>query len=366
MAKNFATFEEAYRTFFPHNDHDPNDPNQKKAVYGVLEFIIKDRHGRVVERRFEPNLIKIFAKEMLAHRLPSSQIWDITANGGAGGWVDSGIDPTEEFSARYILFGASFDSHGVPLDTNDPRYYVVDTVTGQSVPIRLCPGADYEGGLINAIPLTEPTRPLKRVEAIGFEATFQPAGTPLLQADVRGMNNILTLETTLRLDEYNGFGITDSDFFTICEVALVGGRKLDSIAACECDPKTLFKEGRIGSTGLMPFHATAAGSSVITMDPTDVNGVKEGDQIKIVALSDTGGAESIPQVSPFYLIISKTVGGRDCTLDRVPVTTTNTPITGPIGVYRETLRIFSHRILSAPLKKSADFEITTIWRIIMS
>lgn len=362
--KSFKTFEEAYETFFPHDDHANKSP--EKGTRGVLEFIIKDKRGNVVERRFEPNLVKIFAKEMLAHRLPSSQIWDIVANGGAGGWVDSDIDPTEEFSARYIIFGASFNANGVPLDTADTRYYIVDAVTGQAIPIRLCPGADYEGGLINAIPLSEPSRPLKRVERIAFEATFQPAGTPLLQEDVRAMNNIVTLETTLRLDEYNGFGITDSDFFTITEVALIGGRKLDSIAACECNPRALFLEGRVGSGDTTPFQATANGSSTITLDSVDANGVKEGDQIKIVGAGDTINGDSIDQVSPFYLVISKSPGGRDCRLDRVPVRRDNIPISGVIGVYRDTLRIFSHRVLVTPLKKSADFEITCVWRIIFS
>ena len=365
MNKKPVTFEEAYQTFYPHDDRSPK--TKDKAIRGMLEFVIKDRHGRVVDRIFENNLVKIYAKEMLAHRIPSSQIWDTTADSGSGGWVDSGIDPNEEFSARYILFGASFDSHGVPLDSNDPRYYVLDPVTGQMVPIRLCPGADYDGGLINAIPLTEPSRPLKRVEKISFDATFQPASSPLLQSDVRGMNNIVMLETTLQLDEYNGFGITDSDYFTITEVALVGGRKLGSISACDCDPKSLFLEGRVSTAGaLSPFHATANSSSTITLDSVDANGVKEGDQIKIVGLGDTVSTDTISQVSPYYLVISKAIGGCDCQLDRVPVTSSNVPITGSIGVYRNTLRIFSHRILNSPLKKSINFSIECKWRLIFS
>jgi hypothetical protein len=368
-----TTFEEAYKTFFGYDDQTPrNSKTKDRGAKGIIEIIIRDKRGNVVEHYFEPNIVKIFAKEMLAHRLPASEIWDVNANSGSGGWVASEIDVTEEFAARYILFGASFDENGVALDTNDPRYYTIDETTGQPVPIRLSPGADYDGGLINAIPLSEPARPLKRIEAVGFQATFQPAGNPLLQSDVRGMNNIVTLQTTLRLNEYNGLGVTESDFFTITEIALAGGKKFDAIGQCDCDPRTLFLQGATtGSTGTSgvstPIPATANGNDVVTLDAEYADAVKEGDQIKLVGSSDTAGEETISQVTPFYLVISKAAGGRDCQLDRVPVHSgTNSPIIGNVGVYRDTLRLFSHRILNAPIKKSADFEIQVIWRIIFS
>lgn len=345
---------------------DDNKRPKREACQGVIEFIIKDKNGNVVQRWEEPNIVKIFAKEMLSHRLPSSQYWDPLANGGAGAWVDSGMDPDEEFSARYILIGASFDNSGIPIE-DDPRYYTTDPVTGTIVPIRLEPGADYDGELINSVPLTEPGRPLKRIEAIDFQATYQPAGVPLLQSDVRAINNIVLLQTTIKLDEYNGFGLTDSDFFVITEVALAGGRKVDTIGTCECKPRSLFLQGPSGSSGVA-LKCTANGSDVISIDPseTEVDLIKQGDQIKIVGAEDSQGEETISQVSPFYLVMSKAVGGRDMTLDRTPVTSANVPITGSIGVYRDTLRIFSHRILKTPVKKSADFEITIIWRIIFN
>ena len=338
----------------------------KGHARGVIEFIIKDKNGRIVHQQMEPNIVKIFAKEMLSHRLPSSEIWDPEANTGTGGWIDSGIDPDEEFSARYILFGASFDENGVPLGTNDTRYYTLDSVTGTFIKNRLGPGAEFEGGLINGIPLAEPDRPLKRVENIDFEPTYQPAGTPLLEADVRAINNIVLLETTLELDEYNGFGLSSSDFFTITEVALAGGKRIETLGTCECTPRDLFLDGSSDGDALL---CSASGTDVISIDPseTEVDLVKEGDQIKIVAAGGTPATnDELDQVNPFYLILSKQPGGRDIQLDRVPVDSTNTPITGSIGIFRDTLRIFSHRILDSPLKKSAVLEILTRWRIIFS
>lgn len=366
MNTSQMTFEEAYRTFFGQNDHDPKSTS--KGAKGVLEIIIKDRKGNVVRRYFEPNIVKIFAKEILAHRLPSSEIWDQQANGGSGAWVATNQDLTEEFAARYVLFGASFDENGIPLDADDSRFYTVDPVTGQNVPVRLGPGAEFNGSLINAIPLTEPGRPLKKVEAIGFQATFQPSGTPLLQSDVRGMNNIVTLETTLRLDEYNGLGVSESDFFTITEIALAAGKKFTSISDCECTPRELFLEGITATGGTVAVPASANGSDVINIDLSVSNPdiIKEGDQIKLVGSGDAVDENSINQVNPFYLVINKAVGGRDVQLDRTPVDASNNPINGNVGFFRDTLRIFSHRVLNVPLKKSSDFEITIRWRIVFN
>jgi hypothetical protein len=333
---------------------------------GEIEFIFRDRNGQVLERRVEHNLVKIFAKEILAHRMPYSKVWDPAAGSGAGAWVSSGIDALEEFAPKYILFGASFDENNVPLDTNDSRYYTQDPVTGIYIPNQLGVGAEFEGELINPIPLAEPNRPLKRVENITFSPTYQPAGTPLLQADVRAMNNIVMLETTIRLDEYNGFGLTDSDFFTITEVALAGGRIIDSSEACDKTPRECFLEGSVDGDGLL---ASANGSDVITIDLSEtlVDLIKEGDQIKIVAAGGTAATnEELNQINPFYLVTSKSIGGHDVQLDRVPVDANNNPIVGPVGVFRDTLRIFSHRILSSPVKKSNNFEIIVRWKIIFS
>lgn len=340
-----------------------------RSYKGEIEFIFKDKRGRVIKTHVEPNIVKIFAKEMLAHRLPYSKIWDPSANSGVGAWVASSVDPDEEFAAKYILFGASYDSDGVPLDTNDTRFYTTDPVTQIAVPIRLTPGADFEGGLINAIPIAEPGRPLKRIENIDFEPTYQPAGTPQLQADVRALNNIVLLETTLRPEEYNGFGTSGSaggDAFTITEVALAGGIELGTIGACECDPKELFLEGAEGGVALA---ATANGTDVITLDATsgDLDVIRAGDQIKIVGAGGTANSsDTLNQVSPYYLVLAKSVGGRDIQLDRVPTDANQVALTGSIGVFRSTLRIFSHRILSTPVRKTSDFEILVRWRIIFS
>lgn len=345
---------------------------------GVLEFIIKDRNGNIVDRIIDHNIIKIGAKEILSHRLPSSKVWDPEGGTGTGAWVDAGLYDIEEYAARYILFGASFDQNGVPLDVEDTRYYVLDVVTGKYVPIKLEPGAGvfytensitkYSPALINAIPISEPDRALKRVETISFEPTYQPAGTPYISKDVRAINNIVVLETTLKLDEYNGFGISDSDFFTITEVALAAGRTFDHVGHCELTPDKLFLQGSGGSSG-DALLAHANGTDTITLDSSvsDPDLVKKGDQIKIVSAGGSVGSDDVlNQYNPYYLVLEKILGGLDMQLDRVPVTAANVPITGDIGVFRDTLKIFSHRILTSPLKKSSDFEIICRWRILMN
>ena len=340
-----------------------------KNYRGEIEFIWMDRLGNVVKRQIEPNVVKIFAKEILSHRLFHSKIWDRNANSGSGAWVQNPIDPNEDFSAKYILFGASFDENGVPLDTDDSRFYTIDPVTQIAVPKRLEPGANFDGGLINAIPIAEPDRPLKRIENVDFEPTYQPAGTPQLQGDVRAMNNIVLLETTLLQEEYNGFnlgGSTGGDAFTITEVALTAGRELDLVGSCECDPKKIFLQGDDQGIALT---ATANGTDVITLDATvtDVNLIREGDQIKIIGPGGTGNSDdTLDQVTPFYLVLSKSLGGRDIQLDRVPSDLSQNPIVGSIGVFRDTLRIFSHRILSVPARKTLDFSILVRWRIFLN
>ena len=344
-------------------------PEQYTTFKGEVEIEIRDRHGRVVGRHREPNLIKVFAKEMLAHCLPSSQVWDPTGGSGSGAWVDNTVDPNNEFTAKYILFGASFDENGLPLGDSDSRYYDTDPVTGGAVAKTPNVGADNNGDLINPIPISEPDRPLKRIESVYFEATYQPPDSPLLQSDVRAMNNVLVLETTLRQDEYNGFGNTTSDFFTITEVALAGGAVFTTdIGACECEPQVLFLEG-VGGASDEQIIVTMNASQTITIDPSvaaaDVNRIVEGDQILLVA-RPTGSEdeyEDMDQVTPYYLVTSKAVGGRDVVLDRTPVDSNGTPLTGNAGIYRSTLRLFSQRILAIPFKKSSDFEIIVRWRI---
>lgn len=335
---------------------------------GEIEFIIRDRLHQVVDRIVEPNIVKIFAKEILAFRAPHSRIWDPEANSGLGDWVASGIDPAEDFSLKYILFGASFDDDGIALEADDPRFYVDDPVTGIPVPVRLDPGAGFEGGLINAIPISEPGRPLKRIERIAFEPTFQPAGTPLLQDDVRAMNNILILETTLELDEYNGFGVSGSDVFTITEVGLAAAKELDVVGSCEKDPKDLFleknSEGRAIAVNL-------SGGDVVSIDSSEdeIDLIKQGDQVKLVALdpgTDPSFADILDQINPFYLVVSKQLGGRDIQLDRVPEDSERNPLIGQAGLLRSTLRLFSHRILKSPVKKTGDFEIIVRWRILFN
>lgn len=345
--------------------HKKTPRGYEKSYKGEIEFIVKDRHGRVLNSVREPNLVKIFAKEILSHRLPYSKVWDPSAGGGAGDWVTHNID-LDEFAAKYIVFGASFDDDGNPLDTADTRFYTEDSVIGGFVPISLGVGAEFDGGLINPVPISEPTRPLKRIERVFFEPSYQPSGTPLLQEDVRAMNNVVVLETTLLKSEYNGLGITASDFFTLTEVALVGAAEVGAVGACECAPRDIFLTG---SSDGDAFLATASGTTTISLDSseTEVDAIKEGDQVKIVTAGSTAEADSIlDQLNPYYLVVSKATGGRDIVLDRVPVDADDNELTGEIGVLRDGFRIFSHRILKSPVKKSEDFEIVVRWRIILN
>src|SRR5690349_153482 len=91
------------------------DSMSHREYKGEIEFVFKDKQGNVVHTHTEPNIVKIFAKEILSHRMPHSKVWDPSASSGAGGWVASTVDPNEEFSVKYIVLGASFDEDGIPL-----------------------------------------------------------------------------------------------------------------------------------------------------------------------------------------------------------------------------------------------------------
>lgn len=343
------------------------DSISRRQMYGEIEFIdIDPTTKKVIKTKSERNLIKIFSKEIMAHRIAHTKVWDPTANTGSGGWVNSGLDPHDEMSIKYIVFGASFNESGQPLSTSDTRYYAVEPISGASVPIKLRPGADYNGGLINAIPINEPDRPLKRIERIYFEPSYQPSGVPYLQEDTRAINNRVVFETTLLKDEYNGFGTTTSNFFTITEVALVSGIELGATGACECDPRSLFLTGKNGD----PVSVTASGTATIIINPSQtswLNFVKEGDQIKLGGVGGTAGSsDPYNQVSPYYLVVRKQDGGGDITLDRVPVDSHNNPIIGELGAYKDGFRIYAHRVLESPYKKSGSVETIVRWRMTMA
>jgi len=340
-----------------------NESMGRNSYKGEIEFIVKDKYGRVVDTHKEPNIVKIFAKESFSHRIAPANIWNPNANSGAGAWEANGLN-LDDYSIKYMVFGASYNpTNFAPLDVNDADFYKVDSILGGSYPIQLTPGATDEGGLIKPIPVAEPNRPLKRIERVFFEPSYQPAGVPLLEDDVRAINNIIVFETVLRKDEYNGMGTIDSNFFTITECALVAAPEIGSIASCNCDPHSLFLEGDDRTDGTVaPLAAVASGSATVNLgSPTSL--IVEGDQVRI---TNANGTSTLGQVSPYYLVISKSGSGSELVLDRTPVNSSNTPLTGSIGVMRDSFRIFSHRILNMPVKKSVDFEITVRWSIILN
>jgi len=329
---------------------------------GEIEIEIRDRRGNIVRVQQE-NLIKIFAKEILAHRVAASMKWDpiiLNNDGSRGAWVQSGVDPMEDYSLKYMVFGASFDQNGQPLDVHDPRFYQQDPMTGQYRPITLSPGAQYGGGLINAIPINEQCgRPLKYIESFKFEPTYQPAGTPYLHDDVRGINNILVVETTLRVDEYNGLTNLPCEYFTLTEVALVGAKYVGRVTECNIDPHDVFIEG--------PYQATVkSGTNVVKLlNVEEMSTINTGDQIRIVGAGSSEQGQD--QINPYYLVIDRScLDGSELILDRVPKNRNNEAIFGNVLVYRDTFKIFAHRILQVPVKKSADFEIIVRWKIIFS
>lgn len=352
-----------------------------RTYRGELEFEIRDAHGRTISKHREPNIVKIFAKEILSHRLSYSKVWNPTGGTGSGAWVSNAID-IDELAVKYICFGASFDSNGTPLDQADPRYYTYDSITGAYVPVKLDSGTDNpslnntqlqlvrNGSMINPIPVSEPYRPLKRIERVYYQPSYQPAGTPLLEPGVRAINNIVVFETTLEKEEYNGFGTTASDYFTLTEVSLVGAAEVDSIGNCDCDPRTIFLTGDENGN---PLKAIYNGGATITLDQTVVDPtiIKEGDQIQLQSYnSNKDNPDFLNQTNPFYLVVAKSETGRDITLDRTPTTTGTTilPVdtNGLVGIYRDGFKMFSQRILTTPIKKSSDFVIIVRWSIIMN
>lgn len=340
------------------------DSYKDKQLSGSVEFIVKDKDGTVLDIVSDHNIIKIGMKEVLAHRITPPNVWDPTAGTGSGAWVSGGLE-LDEFIPRYIWFGASFDENNQAIGTTDERFYYYDTVTGSYKPNLLSPGAAFDGGLINPIPIADPDRPLKRIERTFYEPSYQPAGNPLISDDVRAVNNVVYMETTLRLDEYNGFGVSANDYFDISEVALVAAREVDITGACECDPRTIFRQGQSDDS---PLLATANGTNTVTLLPS-MSGyatlIKEGDQIEIVPSGGTGDATGITnQPNSFYMVISKSAtGGSDLTLDRVPVDADQTPLNGSIGLYREGHKIVAHRIVAPLIKKNGAYTITCRWKI---
>jgi hypothetical protein len=339
-----------------------NEEMSSSGADGFVHITIRNiETGEVIRDTIEKNIIKIFAKEVFSHSIIPARIWDPIADQ----WVNHSVD-VDMFKVRYITFGASFDENNEQISGIDSRYYTPNTITGGIDPIRLGAGATYDGDLINPIPISDAGRPLKKIEKIYFSPSYQPAGNPLVYGDVRAINNVVVFQTTLRPDEYNSLTGTTGDSLTITESQLVAAPEIINTGACECPPRQLFLEGDGGDVA---FEAVASGAQTISLstDVVNVNSIREGDQIKIVAEgSEITDSDTLVQINPYYLVVNKQHGGRDITLDRTPVTADGSPITGPIGVLRDSYRVFSHRILSAPFKKSATFEVDIKWMITLS
>lgn len=329
------------------------------SVNGFVHITIKNtKTGEIVSDTIEQNVIKAFAKEVFAHSIIPNKIWDPITDA----WVNHGIE-TDLYKIRYMTFGASFDENGEPLGGLDTRYYIPNNITGGFDPIRLNAGINNDGDLINPIPISYPSRPLKKIEKIYFTPSYQPSGNPIIFDDIRAINNVVVFQTTLRSDEYNSLSSTGGDYLTITESQLVAAPEISGNTICDCSPRNLFLNG--DSNGLA-FDAVTSSSQTITLatEVVNVNDIKEGDQIKIVQQGSTPDTQNIVgQVNPYYLVVSKQVGGRDITLDRTPVNSNGDVLNGSIGVLKDDYKVFSHRILRAPFKKSETFEVDIKWII---
>lgn len=333
-----------------------------KELNGAVHIIIRDAKTKeIIKETLENNIIKSFAKECISHSIVPNKLWDPISNL----WISNNLD-TELYRPRYIVLGGSFDENGAPVSGIDSRFYQTDVLNGGFKPIKLTPGATNGGGLINPVPIAEPNRPLKRIERVYFEPSYQPAGSPQIWDDVRALNNVVVFQTTLTSSEYNGLSGTSGDFLTLTEVALVAAPELGSIGACECNPRNIFL---IGDFNGLCFNAITSGAPTISLDmaTVNVNEIKEGDQVKIVAPGSTIETTNVlDQVNPYYLVVSKAMGGRDVTLDRVPLDSTGVPLAGPVGVFKDSFRMFSHRIINSPIKKNEDFVVDIRWLITMA
>lgn len=338
-------------------------------TFGEIQLIFRDSKGNIVDRIIHHNIIKIFMKDHIAHTLPYGYKWDPTGGtSGSGDWVANTINNADLYFPKYIILGAAYDTstanYGAPLGTNDTDFYQTDPVSGQKVPITLYSGANYTGGLIKAIPIdTSNNIPLKRIEDVDFDATYQPPGTPYLRDDVRALYNIVSFSTTLQTTEYNGFGGSFTSF-DICELALVSGPAFDStISDCNCDPHNLFLLGHGGNydtdLSASPIEITlTSGSSTITLnDASDANYIYEGDQIKFVS--------SHSMITEYFMVLSKS--GNQLTLDRVPKDDSNVNIpSGTYHIWVDRFRILAHSILPQPFSKTSALQVDITWKIYFS
>jgi len=321
-----------------------NSKENVRDFNGEVEIEVKYKDKKSEKYTYK-NIIKSFAKEIISHSIASANIWDA----GSGAWV-SGVDYSD-YLPKYILLGASYDTDGDPIGLTDTRFYEYNAISGYQ-PVTLTSGATNEGDLINPIPISDPTRPLKKVEDISFESSYQPAGSPLLNSDVRAINNVVVYETTLLNEEYNGLTGFGSDSFLLTEIALAGGRYIITTGDCESTPSEVLEEG--------PYAATVNGGNILTLDEaSNADSILEGDQIRIS--TDSGMDIS----NPFYLVTDKFGSGRDIQLDR-DVTDDSSAYTGDVSIYKSTLRMFSHRILSTPITKDSTTEIVIRWRIYLA
>lgn len=326
------------------------DRHPTTNTHGTIQIITKNKHGQTIKTHTQTNTLKTHLKETLTHQIQPNNLWNPNANNGTGAWQPN-TTKLDRTTPRYIILGASYDTNGNPIQ-NDPRYYTTNN-QNQTTPIKITPGNTHPNLLINPIPINTPNRPLKKIQNIYLTNTYQPAGTPTLQTDTQALNTTITFETTLQTEEYNGITGIGQDHFTITEIGIATGPEEYTTnpteAVCEKLPHELFQN---------TYNVNLTGTATVVIDTTtDTTTLHQGDQVQITDPTGT------TQLNNYYLIIHKTPGGHDITLDRIPTDTNGNPITGATTLIQNNMQIIAHRILTYPQTKNINTELTIRWSL---
>lgn len=279
------------------------------------------------------NIIKVAAKEVMAINLAPPRVWDPNEQE----WVDNSL--SDDMSVRYMWFGTGSTS-------------------------MLSSSFNYDGSLQEPILISTLT-PLKRIESVYLNNSYQPSGNPYNHDDVRAILNEIVFETVMKADEYNELPDTSGSDVILAEAGLVAARELPVDDDCGCAPDILFLGTENDGTAI---PITFSGSEVVTINVSSSKHttIKAGDQIKIVASGTlkTDMHDVIEQHNPYYTVVEKLTNGRDLLLDRIPRNADNDILTGSAGIFRVGHRLICYKKIPV-FRKSFPLEITFSWAFLI-